>query len=71
MWLSMTVFWSLVIVGVVLLVNSISGNSKPDEDSPDETLKRRLAAGEIDHEQYRDLSNEIHERPHRPAANVH
>jgi uncharacterized membrane protein len=37
-------------------------------DSPDETLKRRLAAGEIDQEQYRTLSDEIHGRPHGPAA---
>ena len=70
MWPSMAVFWSLVIVGALVLVNSFSRN-KASEDPPDETLKRRLAAGEIDQEQYRVLSDEIHGRPHRPTAAVH
>jgi putative membrane protein len=71
MWLSMAVFWGLVIVGAVLLVNSFSRNDRPEGDSPDETLKRRLARGEIDQEQYRVLSDEIHGRPHGPTAAVH
>src|ERR1700674_2218501 len=71
MWLSMAVFWSLVIVSVVMLVNSFGSNNKPDEDSPDETLRRRLATGEIDQEQYQVLSDEIHGRPHGPTAAVH
>ena len=70
MWSSMAVFWALVIVSAVVLVNSFSRNRASD-DAPEETLKRRLAAGEIDQEQYRVLSDEIHGRPHRPTAAVH
>ena len=71
MGLSMAAFWGLVIVGAIVLMNSFTGNSKAGGDSPGETLKRRLAAGEIDQEQYRVLSDEIHGRPHRPTAAVH
>jgi putative membrane protein len=71
MWLSMAVFWALVIVGGAVLLNSFKGNTAAGADSPDETLKRRLATGEIDQEQYRALSDEIHGRPHGPTAAVH
>jgi len=71
MWLSMAVFWALVIIGAVVLVNLFTGNNKAGGDSPDETLKRRLATGEIDQEQYRAVSDEIHGRPHGPTAAVH
>jgi uncharacterized membrane protein len=70
MWLSMAVFWALVIVAAVMLVGSFGSNTKKGGDSPDETLKRRLAVGEIDQEQYRALSDEIHGRPHGPTAAV-
>ena len=68
MWLSMAVFWALIIVGAVVLAKSLGGNNKTGDDSPDEMLKHRLAAGEIDQEQYRALSDEIHGRPHGPAT---
>lgn len=71
MWLSMAVFWVLVIVGVSLLVNSFNSGGTTGGDSPDETLKRRLATGEIDQEQYKTLSDEIHGRPHGPTAAAH
>lgn len=71
MWLSMAVFWALVIVGAVVLAKTFGANNKTGGDSPDDTLKRRLAAGEIDQEQYRALSDEIHGRPHAPTAAVH
>ncbi len=71
MWLSMAVFWVLVIVGVSLLVNSFNCGGTTGGDSPDETLKRRLATGEIDQEQYKTLSDEIHGRPHGPTAAAH
>lgn len=62
MWLSMAVFWSFAVIGVAWLMNSLRNNKL--EGSPDETLKRRFAAGEIDQAQYRILSDEIHGRPH-------
>ncbi len=69
MWLSMAVFWTLVLVGAFVLVTSFS-NRAQGGDIPEETLKRRLAAGEIDREQYRALSDELHGRPHGPTAVV-
>jgi putative membrane protein len=57
-WLLMSVgmvaFWALVIYGVLRLV-SATGSQAPDEGSRephDEVLKRRLAAGEIDVDEY-------------------
>ena len=70
MWLSMIVFWGLVIVGAFMLVNWFGAN-KSQTDSPEETLKHRLAAGEIDQEQYRALRDELQGRPHGPTAAVH
>jgi uncharacterized membrane protein len=67
----MAVFWALVIVGGFLLVNSSSRHHESGSHSPDGTLKRRLATGEIDEEQYRILRDEIHGRPHGPTAAVH
>jgi len=70
MWLSMAVFWGLVIVGAIMMVNSFGRNTS-QADSPEETLKHRLAAGEIDQEQYRVLRDELQGRPHGPTAAVH
>jgi uncharacterized membrane protein len=53
-----------------MLVNWFSTN-KSQTDSPEETLKHRLAAGEIDQEQYRALRDELQGRPHGPTAAVH
>lgn len=61
-WLVMSVgmvaFWALVIYGVFWLARS-AGPRGPDEqpprESPDDLLKRRLAAGEISVEEYERL----------------
>ncbi len=70
MGLSMVVFWSLVIAGAMMVVNS-SGTNKSQSDSPEETLKRRLAAGEIDVAQYRALRDELQGRPHGSSPAAH
>lgn len=57
MWLWMAVFWGAVIAGVVWLVRSTGRRSVAT--SVDEILKRRLASGEIDAEQYRMLKQEL------------
>ncbi len=70
MWLSMTVFWGLVIIGAIMLMNPFGRNTSQTR-SPEEMLEYRLAAGEIDEEQYRALRDELQGRPHGPRAPVH
>lgn len=53
----MVVFWGAVIAGVVWLVRSAGHRSVGA--SADDLLKRRLASGEIDAEQYRMLKQEL------------
>ncbi len=70
MWLSMLVFWGLVIAGIVIAVNSIATN-RTKADSSEETLRQRLAAGEIDQEQYRTLREELRGGRPGPTAPAH
>jgi putative membrane protein len=56
----MVVFWALVICGVVWLARGASSLAPPAEppsagESPQQTLKRRLAAGDITIEEYERL----------------
>jgi len=67
--LSMVVFWVLVIAGIVALVNYFG--KRESEETPEQTLARRLAAGEIDQEQYRALRDELRGRPQGPSAAFH
>lgn len=74
--LSMVVFWVLVIVGIVALVNWSGGKREADggsgtRETPEQTLARRLASGEIDQEQYRALRDELRGRPPGPSPAVH
>ena len=59
MWL----FWLVILLVVVVLVGGIfrsrTGVSKLGNDSPVDILKRRLASGEIDHEEYSRLHKEL------------
>jgi putative membrane protein len=51
----MVVFWGLVVVGAVWLVRSlVSGQHGAGGDTALEILDRRLAAGEISPEEYRE-----------------
>jgi uncharacterized membrane protein len=61
MWISMAIFWALVIIGVLAAVSWIT---RQDHESPDALLDRRFAAGEIDEAQYRTLRDALHKRPH-------
>lgn len=70
MWISMAIFWGLVIFGVVALVNGF-GDRGTRPESPGETLDRRLAAGEIDETQYRALRDELHRSLQGPVARAH
>lgn len=59
--LGMVVFWGLVIYGVLLLArgggSAVRGSGEPPEptESPQQVLKRRLAAGEIGVDEYERL----------------
>lgn len=58
----MVVFWALVIYGVFWLARSGGGGQAPPEqgrESPEEVLRRRLAAGEINLEEYQRLHRAI------------
>jgi putative membrane protein len=62
--LVMLAFWSALIVGVVLLVRSLTGvpaaqGQPPHRESPLDILKRRYAAGEIRQEEYDRMRQEL------------
>lgn len=60
MWVSMAIFWGLLIIGAVTIASWFGGGGRTREDSADDILGRRLATGEIDPERYRALSDELH-----------
>jgi uncharacterized membrane protein len=64
MWLMMVVFWALVAATVVWVVSSLRSGARRDAETPEATLARRLAAGEIDEAQYRSLRQTLHDTRH-------
>ena len=50
--LIMILFWGGVAAVVVLLVRSLAGPGRTQRDSAMDTLRRRLAAGEISEEEF-------------------
>jgi putative membrane protein len=70
--IGMVAFWALVIYGIVWLARSsqnLQQRDEPPSESPRETLKRRLARGEISIEEYRELLRTLDEEsPHRSVA---
>ena len=62
-WLTMLLFWALVIVGIVALLKFVitrgaaprSGGS----DTPLEILRRRYAAGELTREQFEQMKRDV------------
>jgi putative membrane protein len=66
------VFWALVIAGIFALVNWLgSGRNDHRGESPEETLRRRLASGEIDEVRYRALLDELNGRSQGPGVPAH
>jgi putative membrane protein len=56
-WILMTLFWVVVIVGIVMLIRYLwfaqkKGLSTPDKKDPMEILKERYAKGEIDTQEF-------------------
>ena len=62
-WMSMAVFWimviGLVVWAVVTLLPATRSGGREESDSPEEILERRFALGEIDAEQYRRMREEL------------
>jgi putative membrane protein len=56
----MVAFWGVVIVGVILLIRSVSGaHSGLSHDTPLNLLKRRYASGQITREQYEQMRKDL------------
>lgn len=60
-WLAMTIFWVLVILGIVYLVRTFAGKEKsaPAEELPLDILKKRYAKGEISKEEYDRIKDDL------------
>ena len=61
--LGMVLFWGLVIVGVVWLVRSVPWRADRRGAGPIEILDRRLAAGEISADDYRERREILEGKP--------
>jgi len=62
-WIMMVVFWGLVIVGIVVLVRSLSDRGAAAQpklpETPIEILRRRYAAGELTREQFEEMQRNV------------
>jgi putative membrane protein len=65
MWLLMLAFWILVIVGIVVVIRRFAippGETPPlhrNQNTPLDILRRRYAAGEIDHDQFARMKKDL------------
>jgi putative membrane protein len=60
-WIFMVLFWALVILGIVYIVQAISrrpGQSWPEE-TPLDILKKRYAKGEITKEEFERMKDDL------------
>ena len=58
--LVMVAFWGVVIVGIVLLIRSVSGtHGGLWHETPLNLLKRRYASGQITREQYEQMRKDL------------
>lgn len=55
----MLLFWVLVILGIVVLVRSLSGTARRGPGRALEILKERYANGELTREQYEQMKKEL------------
>ncbi len=60
-WITMLMFWVLVIVGVVAVVRwaSVCGIAGSRSETPVEILRRRYAAGELTKEQFESMKRDV------------
>jgi putative membrane protein len=55
-WIFMVLFWILVILGIVYFIKHLRGGTKVDgaQESAQDILKKRYAAGEITKDEYKE-----------------
>ena len=60
-WIFMIIFWALVILGVIYLVQAATkgGKSTEQRETPMDILKKRYAKGEITKEEFEKTKDEI------------
>ncbi len=59
-WIFMIIFWGLVILGIVYLIQVVSkGTKKEDTETPLDILKKRYARGEITKEEYERMKDDL------------
>ncbi|MDP3296361.1 MAG: SHOCT domain-containing protein [Thermodesulfovibrionia bacterium] len=59
-WIFMIIFWGLVILGIVYLIQVVSkGTKKEDTETPLDILKKRYAKGEITKEEYERMKDDL------------
>jgi putative membrane protein len=68
MMLGMVLFWGAIVVLVVWALRSGLGARRPDPDSAEEILRRRLADGSISVEEYEQRRASLETSASRPAA---
>ena len=69
--LGMVAFWALVVYGIVFMARGpwrYRSDGSPTHESPEDILKRRLAAGEISIDEYERLHDALHPQPRDKAA---
>lgn len=59
----MVLFWGVIIAAAIVLVRRTGPTSTAPRDTPEDTLRQRLAQGEIDVEEYHQRLEALH----RPA----
>ncbi|MEN6521876.1 MAG: SHOCT domain-containing protein [Armatimonadota bacterium] len=74
MWIFMILFWSLIIVAIVLLIRWLASRpfigAQPGglgRESAIEILKKRYAQGEITREQFQEMLRDLEEHPEPPG----
>jgi len=60
-WISMTVFWVLVILGIVFIVRTTikGGKSIEHKEAPIDILRKRYAQGEITKEEFERMKDDL------------
>lgn len=59
MWIYMLIFWVLVVLGIIYLVNRISGTKNKTTQDPMDILKSRYAKGELTDDQFEKMKKKL------------